>query len=220
MAMSTPAVYEPEDATAILMGNLTANRWTNRAHPLHAGPAQARMESQLHRIGSGGRLFEPIESTNIHLIQTAVSRLMALFPRADFDHADIDELNTQTRIEYERARDFIVLHYKATERDDTPFWQYCRTMEVPPTLQHKIDLYRSNGRFFREEMSCGELSWVQVMEGQRIRASGYHPLPTCVPVDEVRAFPADTARHLGMCRGNAHACRIHRAALRLNVSSS
>ena len=101
-------------------------------------PGRRKQETYRNRnciaLGLAAGFFEPIESTNIHLIQTAISRMMTLFPRADFDHADIDELNTQTRIEYERARDFIVLHYKATERDDTPFWQYCRTMEVPPTL--------------------------------------------------------------------------------------
>ena len=97
-------------------------------------------------------------------------------------------------------RDFIVLHYKATERDDTPFWQHCRTMEMPPTLQHKIDLYRSNGRFFREDNELfGELSWVQVMEGQRIHASGYHPFADLRPVDEVRAFLADTQRVISAC---------------------
>jgi len=151
-------------------------------------------------MGLAAGFFEPIESTNIHLIQTAVSRLMTMFPRGGFDPADIDEFNSQARIEYERVRDFIILHYKATERDDTPFWRYCRTMEVPATLQHKIELYRSNGRFFREDNELfGELSWVQVMEGQRIHSQGYHPFADLRSADDVRAFLTDTQRVISAC---------------------
>ena len=137
-------------------------------------------------------------------------------PAGGFDQVDIDEFNTQARIEYERVRDFIVLHYKATERDDTPFWRHCRAIEIPATLQHKIDLYRSNGRFFREDNELfGELSWVQVMEGQRIRASGYHPFAELRPIEEVRAFLATrraSSRHVS---GNAQHWRVHCAALSL-----
>ena len=124
-----------EDATATLMGNLDGEPLAEPRHiPFMPGRRKRVWNRNCIALGLAAGFFEPIESTNIHLIQTAISRLMSLFPRADFDQADIDEVNTQTRIEYERARDFIVLHYKATERDDTPFWQYCRTMEVPPTL--------------------------------------------------------------------------------------
>ena len=190
-----------EDATAILMGNLDGEPLAEPRHiPFMPGRRKRVWNRNCIALGLAAGFFEPIESTNIHLIQTAVSRLMTLFPRGGFDQADIDEFNTQARIEYERVRDFIVLHYKATERDDTPFWRYCRTMEVPPTLQHKIDLYRSNGRFFREDNELfGELSWVQVMEGQRIRASGYHPFADLRPIDEVRAFLADTQRVISAC---------------------
>ena len=190
-----------EDATAILMGNLDGEPLAEPRHiPFTPGRRKRVWNRNCIALGLAAGFFEPIESTNIHLIQTAISRLMTLFPRGGFDQADIDEVNTQARIEYERVRDFIVLHYKATERDDTPFWQYCRTMEIPATLQHKIDLYRSNGRFFREDNELfGELSWVQVMEGQRIRASGYHPFADLRPIDEVRAFLADTQRVISAC---------------------
>ena len=177
------------------MGNLDSEPLAEPRHiPFAPGRRKRVWNRNVIAMGLAAGFFEPIESTNIHLIQTAISRLMTLFPRGGFDEADIDEVNTQSRIEYERVRDFIVLHYKATERDDTPFWQHCRTMEIPRTLQHKIDLYRSNGRFFREDNELfGELSWVQVMEGQRIRANGYHPFADLRSVDEVRAFLADTS---------------------------
>ena len=190
-----------EDATAILMGNLDGEPLAEPRHiPFTPGRRKRVWNRNCVAMGLAAGFFEPIESTNIHLIQTSISRLMTMFPRGGFDQADIDEFNAQARIEYERVRDFIVLHYKATERDDTPFWQHCRAIEIPPTLQHKIDLYRSNGRFFREDNELfGELSWVQVMEGQRIHASGYHPFADLRPVDEVRAFLTDTQRVISKC---------------------
>ena len=192
---------EREEATSILMQNLDSEAL---ADPRHIAYVPGRRKQVWNRnviaMGLAAGFFEPIESTNIHLIQTAVSRLMTMFPRGGFDQADIDEFNSQARIEYERVRDFIVLHYKATERDDTPFWRYCRTMDVPSTLQHKIELYRSNGRFFREDNELfGELSWVQVMEGQRIHAQGYHPFADLRSTDDVRAFLADTQRVISAC---------------------
>jgi tryptophan halogenase len=192
---------EREEATSILMQNLESEAL---AEPRHISYVPGRRKLTWNRnvvaLGLAAGFFEPIESTNIHLIQTAVSRLMTMFPRGGFDSADVDEFNAQVRIEYERVRDFIVLHYKATQRDDTPFWNYCRTMDIPPTLQHKIDLYRSNGRFFREDNELfGELSWVQVMEGQRIHAQGYHPFADLRSVDDVRAFLTDTQRVISAC---------------------
>jgi tryptophan halogenase len=190
-----------EEATAVLMANLDSEPL---AEPRHIRYVPGRRKRVWNRncvaMGLAAGFFEPIESTNIHLIQTAISRLMTLFPRGGFDQAGIDEFNSQARIEYERVRDFIILHYKATARSDTPFWNYCRTMDVPATLQHKIDLYRGSGRFFREDNELfGELSWVQVMEGQGIHAGGYHPFADLRPGEEVQAFLADTKRVIAAC---------------------
>jgi tryptophan halogenase len=106
-----------------------------------------------------------------------------------FQQADIDEYNMQTQFEYERIRDFIVLHYKATQRDDSSFWNHCCNMEIPATLQHKINLFSSNGRVYREGAELfGEVSWVQVMHGQGIRPRGYNPLVDLRPKEEIRQF--------------------------------
>ncbi len=190
-----------DEATAVLMANLESEALGEpRLIRYVPGRRKHVWDRNCVALGLAAGFFEPIESTNIHLIQTAIARLMTLFPRAGFEQADRDEFNEQARIEYERARDFIILHYKATERDDTPFWRYCRTMDVPATLQHKLDLYRSNGRYFREDSELfGELSWVQVMEGQRIHASGYHPFADLRSIDDVRAFLADTKRVITAC---------------------
>lgn len=190
-----------EEATDILMRNLDAPALAEPRHIQYVPGRRRRVwVKNCVALGLAAGFFEPIESTNIHLIQTGISRLLTMFPRAEIDEADIDEANHQARIEYERVRDFIILHYKATERTDSDFWNYCRTMDIPATLQHKIDLYRSSGRFFREDNELfGELSWVQVMEGQRIHARGHHPFADLRPVDNVRAFLGDTRTVIERC---------------------
>ncbi len=151
-------------------------------------------------VGLASGFLEPLESTSIHLIQTAVTRILAFFPHAGFDAADIAEYNEQTRFEYERIRDFIVLHYHATERSDTDFWNHVRTMSVPDTLRHKIELFRSNGRIFREGQELfAELSWLQVMVGQRILPRGWHPFASLPPRAEVEDLVRNVGQVIAKC---------------------
>ena len=190
-----------DEAAAILLGNLDGKPL---AEPRFIRYVPGRRNKVWNRncvaLGLAAGFFEPIESTNIHLIQTAIARLIALFPRMGFDAADIDEFNAQAKFEYERIRDFIILHYKATERDDSPFWNYCRTMDIPATLQHRMDLYRSSGRLFREGNELfAELSWLQVMHGQRVKANGYHPFADLQPKEVVTDFLHDIERVIGKC---------------------
>lgn len=127
-------------------------------------------------LGLAGGFLEPLESTAIYMIQAGINRLMHLFPRKDFRQALIDQYNAQSAFEFERIRDFLILHYCATERDDSPFWNYCRTMPIPESLQQYIDLFRNSGCFFRNGTEMfGQTSWVQVMLGQRIMPTAYHP---------------------------------------------
>ncbi len=179
-----------DEATSILLNNLDGKQLAEpRYIPFVPGRRQQTWYKNCVAIGLSSGFFEPIESTNIHLIQTAIARVIKLFPAMGFQQADIDEYNTQTQFEYERIRDFIVLHYKATQRDDSPFWNHCRTMEIPATLQHKIDLFSSNGRIFRDGMELfGDVSWVQVMHGQGIRPQSYNPLVDLRSVEEIRAY--------------------------------
>ncbi len=128
-------------------------------------------------IGLSSGFLEPLESTSIHLIQSGIAKLIGMLPTRRFDQIDIDKYNAQSIYEIERIRDFIILHYKATQRDDSAFWNYCRTMAIPDSLQEKIDLFRANGRLYREnEELFSETSWLAVMLGQGIVPSGYHPL--------------------------------------------
>lgn len=125
-------------------------------------------------IGLSAGFLEPLESTGLHVIQSGISKLLQMFPTKDFDQVNIDRYNRLTTFEFERIRDFIILHYYATQRDDTPFWNHVRTMDVPDYLTDKINLFKSQGRIFREnEELFNDTSWFSVMMGQNILPETY-----------------------------------------------
>ena len=141
-----------------------------------SGKRQKLWDRNVIAIGLAGGFLEPLESTAIYLIQSGINRLMNLFPTAACDRALQRAYNEQTNFEYERIRDFLILHYHATERDDTEFWNYVRNMSVPDSLKSVMELFASNGQFFRNGDELFVLtSWVQVMLGQGIHPRAYHP---------------------------------------------
>jgi tryptophan halogenase len=190
-----------DEATALLMGHLDGKPL---AEPRHIRFITGRRKQFWNRncvaIGLSSGFLEPLESTSIHLIQTAITRLIVFFPHTGFDAVDIAEYNKHTQAEYEYIRDFLVLHYKATERDDSAFWNHCRTMDVPARLQRKMDLYRSNGRILREDNELfAEASWLQVMQGQRVEPRGHHPFADLIPEAHAKAFIDDVERVVAKC---------------------
>ena len=151
-------------------------------------------------VGLASGFLEPLESTSIHLVQKSISHLLAFFPSAGFEAQDRDQYNAVMRQEYEWVRDFIILHYKATERTDTPFWNYTRAMQVPEFLQHRLDLFRTHGRVFREGNELfTKLSWLQVMHGQRNRAQSYHPLADLLTEKEIADYLEEVAGVIETC---------------------
>jgi tryptophan 7-halogenase len=128
-------------------------------------------------IGLSSGFLEPLESTSIHLIQSHVSRLIQLFPRSPHAEAERAEYNRRCAAEFEQIRDFLILHYHRTDREDTEFWRYCKHMAVPDTLAHKLALFAASGRTGRDSDDLfRDASWVQVMLGQGIMPADYDPM--------------------------------------------
>ena len=151
-------------------------------------------------LGLASGFLEPLESTSIYLIQTGIAKLLELFPREGFDEVLVERYNARSAFEFDRIRDFLVLHYHATERDDTPFWNQCRSMSIPAELQANIDLFRDSGRFYRNaDELFADISWIEVMLGQRIEPRAYHPLADQVPVEDVYRFVAEVEQTIERC---------------------
>lgn len=159
--------------------------------PNHIRFRTGARRKQWHRncvaVGLSGGFMEPLESTSIHLIQRAILRIVRMLPAGVISQRDIDEFNDQQFTDMEQIRDFLVLHYKATDRRDTPFWRHCASMEVPASLEHKMELFRETGRVFRKnEELFAENSWVQVMMGQGINPQSHHPVAAKLRDEELK----------------------------------
>jgi tryptophan halogenase len=140
-------------------------------------------------VGLSAGFMEPLESTSIHLIQRAVLRLIRMLPMAEVSERDIAEFNDQQMQDMLQIRDFLILHYKATERRDSPFWRSVAESTVPDSLAQKIELFRDTGRVFRRnEELFQENSWVQVMMGQHIMPHAYHPIAAKLTDEELSRF--------------------------------
>ncbi len=140
-------------------------------------------------VGLSGGFMEPLESTSIHLIQRSVLRLIRMLPGGPISPRDIAEYNVQQFADMEQIRDFLILHYKVTQRRDSPFWRQCAGMAIPDSLEQKIELFRETGRVFRKnEELFAETSWLQVMMGQGIVPQSYHPVAGKLRQDELDRF--------------------------------
>ncbi|MDE2220121.1 MAG: tryptophan 7-halogenase, partial [Gammaproteobacteria bacterium] len=182
-----------DEARQSLLANIEGEVLTEpRVIRFRAGRRLRHWVKNCVAIGLSSGFIEPLESTSIHLIQRGIIRMMQMFPQAGIAQPDIDEFNQQSKLECEQIRDFIVLHYHLTERVDTPFWRHCRGMEIPPTLAHRMRLFRETGRVFRVANELfAENSWIQVMLGQGIQPAQYHPVAGVMSDEELRAFLAN-----------------------------
>jgi tryptophan 7-halogenase len=140
-------------------------------------------------LGLASGFMEPLESTSIHLVQSGLSRLLKMLPSKTMDPAHAAEFNRQSDFEFERIRDFLILHYKATQRNDSAFWRDRAAMQIPDTLAHKIELFRSGGHIFRENDELfTEVGWLQVLIGQGIIPRAHHPLADGVDGKDLAEF--------------------------------
>jgi tryptophan halogenase len=139
-------------------------------------------------LGLASGFLEPLESTSIHLIQSGIGQLAAIFPDRSFDPHDAREYNRLQSTEFEQIRDFIILHYCATTRDDAPLWNHCRSIPIPESLAYRLDQFRANGRvaFYDKELFV-EPNWLSVFIGQHVWPRRYDPLADVLGLDEVQS---------------------------------
>ncbi|HEY6814096.1 MAG TPA: tryptophan halogenase family protein [Croceibacterium sp.] len=167
-----------DEAEHVLRANLEAEPFADpRVIRFTTGRRKQSWSHNVVCLGLSSGFLEPLESTSIHLVQNGIQRLLALFPDRKISPLERDEYNRGMKDLYEDIRDFIILHYKATQRDDTPFWRYVRDMPIPETLERKIGLWKLHGRLFREGFELfGPVSWIAVMLGQNILPDRHDPI--------------------------------------------
>jgi tryptophan halogenase len=186
---------EVETARSTLLANLPGEALAEpRELRFVTGKRREIWKKNCVALGLASGFLEPLESTSIHLIQVGISKLISLFPDRHCDRTLVEEFNRQMDFEFHAIRDFLILHYHVTAREDTEFWRYCRHMTIPDTLCEKLDLFKASGRIVRFNQELFDIpSWLQVMWGQGLRPARHHPMVEVVP-------PADLQRYIEMNR--------------------
>lgn len=189
------AFQSDAEAQALLMANLDGRALAEpRALRFTAGRRRAFWRGNTVAIGLASGFLEPLESTSIHLVQSAIERILAFWPGSQAEPVAIAEYNRQTAFEYERIRDFLILHYWANDRDE-PFWRERRETPVPDSLAARIELFRATGRIVRDGQELfTEDGWAQVLIGQGVEASAWHPLADQADAADLAGFLAVQAR--------------------------
>ena len=189
-----------DEAAATLLANLDGKPLAD-PRPLRFTTGRRKLcwNKNVVALGLSSGFMEPLESTSIYLIQSGIVKLLELFPREGFNQVLADKYNALLAFEFDRIRDFLVLHYHANERAE-PFWKECREMAIPEELQAKLDLFRDSGHVFREgEEMFAEISWTEVMIGQGILPRSYHPLVDRAPQADLYEFIDGVARTIATC---------------------
>jgi tryptophan halogenase len=177
-----------DDAAAATLHRDLPGTALNEPRLLRLSPGRPARFWEKNWIALTGGALDALESTGLHLAQTGVTRLLTLFPVRRFSPADIEEYNRLTTMEHERIRDFLILHFKATLRNDSPFWEHCRELQIPDTLRAKIDLFQRSGRVaMLDDEHFGEDSWLTLFLGQNLEPQDYDPLADVLDVEEVTA---------------------------------
>ncbi len=179
-----------DEATATLLAGLDGEALASpRSLRFKAGRRTVAWVRNCVALGLSGGFLEPLESTSIHLIQAGIARLLEMLPTCAFEPADIRRYNRLMATEFDTVRDFIILHFHATERRDTAYWRRLADMPIPETLAERIAIYRRTGRVYREgDELFTKTSWLAVMEGQGLLVSGHDPLAQSLDEDADRSL--------------------------------
>ncbi|OBT11361.1 tryptophan halogenase [Shewanella sp. UCD-FRSSP16_17] len=183
-----------DEAKSLLLNNLDGK---TLAEPKKISFTTGRREKQWHKncvaIGLSSGFLEPLESTSLHLVQSAIIRLTKFFPHQGIQQSSVDEYNRQSKLEFEQIRDFIILHYHVNQRSSssnkTDLWQQCRDMPIPASLQQKIDCFRTTGTVTRyQDELFTEAAWIQVLLGQGVTPKDYNPLANNINQNDLTEF--------------------------------
>lgn len=193
---------------------------SNLEGPPLASPKQLRFKTGRRRlswnknvvaIGLSSGFLEPLESTSIHLIQEGITELIQLFPNKDFEQSEIDEYNRRMSLNYERVRDFLLLHYIANQRDDGEMWRHFQNLKLPDSLQEKITAWMTRGLIIKYEFGVFlPPSWISVFLGQNLFPRGYDRRADAAPEDVLKANAASIREEV---RLTAQRTPDHRAFL-------
>ncbi len=193
------------DAEALLLANLDTPPIGDPRHlRFTTGRRETPWAGNVIAVGLSSGFLEPLESTSLHLIQSAITLLLQWFPDRGFDPGVRAEYNRLVTREWDTIRDFLILHYIATARDDTPFWRYCRAITPPDSLAEKMAMFARSGRLLaREGDLFMDASWLAVLLGQGVVPQGHDSLAAGIPRDHrrkilaaMRKVIADTAAQL------------------------
>ncbi len=208
------AALGDDEARQILLDGLDGEALVDpRILKFTAGRRKAFWSRNVVALGLAAGFMEPLESTSIHLVQSAIERVLKFLPNGPVRAADTEAYNAQTVFEWERVRDFLILHYRVNGRPE-PFWRQCAAMAVPDSLAEKIALFRANGRIhrFNEEL-FSEPGWLQVMIGQGPLPAGYHPFADGPSDAELREYLSlirrTVTKHVGGLPGHREFLKRH-----------
>lgn len=188
-----------DEARAILLSGLDGEPLGEpRLLTFKAGRRQAFWVKNVVALGLASGFLEPLESTSIHLIQAGIARLLEMLPTRKFEPADTRRYNRLMAADFENVRDFLLLHFHVTQRDDTAYWKDLRGVDLPDSLAERLAIFRATGRIFREaDELFTKTSWLAVLDGQAAPAEGEDPLALSVPSEVAVAHLARIAEQAG-----------------------
>jgi tryptophan halogenase len=179
-----------DEAASVLLGNLDGKALAE-PRPIRFTPGRRKQawSKNVVAVGLSAGFLEPLESTSIHLIQSAIAKLLSLFPTRDCDSCTVEQFNRVMLQEYEGVRDFLVLHYHSTASKPEPLWQYCRNMPLPDGLKYKEEHFRRTGRIvIAPEELFRDASWLAVLMGQGQMPTDYNPLLDSISSQDNRGY--------------------------------